>query len=607
MKMGTAPDVGVTRNYWYNNQTRVGQPAGTPKQSYRNIVQLNINPAQTPAGTCFSVDRSCTEERVPNMFAAPDNGGGGGGGGGVTGPTGPTGIGYTGDTGPTGANGVGETGPTGANGVGDTGPTGANGVGDTGPTGANGVGVTGPTGANGVGDTGPTGANGASVTGPTGANGASVTGPTGANGASVTGPTGANGVGDTGPTGANGASVTGPTGANGASVTGPTGANGASVTGPTGANGVVGSTGPTGANGASVTGPTGSSYNAASLPANQVLLGTATNALSSIGSYGATGSYLMSNGGSGSSAPSWSSNPLYVTTNTTQVSIGFNAALATFPNTIAIGANSGVAGDQTGSITIGFQSGASAAIGQNAIAIGMNNSYGGANIASISIGRGVQGLAAINGTYAITIGDRTFSTFANTVALNAGGSGSAWYAGAASAFYVQPIRNVDAPTANTLQYNNTTKEITYANPYKTAIASTMTTVTVGSWQNSGTAITITANQKWAMTISIATDYSPSGTPPPWCSFGVAIYANTTRYFGQTYGNVSTTNMYISTGANLPNSGSTQQGQKACVSINEIYDLTAEAATTCYMSFYIKNWDSSAIANLTYSVVLNAIT
>jgi hypothetical protein len=66
-------------------------------------------------------------------------------------------------------------------------------------------------------------------------------------------------------------------------------------------------------------------------------------------------------------------------------------------------------------------------------------------------------------------------------------------------------------------------------------------------------------------------------------------------------------MYISTGANLPNSGSTQQGQKACVSINEIYDLTAEAATTCYMSFYIKNWDSSAIANLTYSVVLNAIT
>lgn len=49
-----------------------------------------------------------------------------------------------------------------------------------------------------------------------------------------------------------------------------------------------------------------------------------------------------------------------------------------------------------------------------------------------------------------------------------------------------------------------------------------------------------------------------------------------------------------------------EGQKSCVSINEIYDLTAEAATTCYISFYIKNWDATAIANLKFSAVLEAI-
>jgi hypothetical protein len=54
MKMGTAPRVGVTRNYWYNYQTQCNQKAGAVKKSYDNMVFLNINPAQTPVSSGFT-------------------------------------------------------------------------------------------------------------------------------------------------------------------------------------------------------------------------------------------------------------------------------------------------------------------------------------------------------------------------------------------------------------------------------------------------------------------------------------------------------------------------------------------------------------------------
>ena len=70
MKMGTAPDVGVSRNFWHNYQRNVGQPAGKPKNSYANVVQVNINPVQTPYGTCFNVQRRCGGDKVnPLAFA----------------------------------------------------------------------------------------------------------------------------------------------------------------------------------------------------------------------------------------------------------------------------------------------------------------------------------------------------------------------------------------------------------------------------------------------------------------------------------------------------------------------------------------------------------
>ena len=53
MKMGTAPSIGVTRNYWYNYVTQCNTNPNAVKKSYDNMVFLNINPAQTPVSAGF--------------------------------------------------------------------------------------------------------------------------------------------------------------------------------------------------------------------------------------------------------------------------------------------------------------------------------------------------------------------------------------------------------------------------------------------------------------------------------------------------------------------------------------------------------------------------
>ena len=53
MKMGTAPSIGVTRNYWYNYVTQCNTNPNAVKKSYDNMVFLNVNPAQTPVSGGF--------------------------------------------------------------------------------------------------------------------------------------------------------------------------------------------------------------------------------------------------------------------------------------------------------------------------------------------------------------------------------------------------------------------------------------------------------------------------------------------------------------------------------------------------------------------------
>lgn len=53
MKMGTAPKIGITRNYWNNYNTQCNTKANAVKKSYRNMVFLNINSAQTAVPSGF--------------------------------------------------------------------------------------------------------------------------------------------------------------------------------------------------------------------------------------------------------------------------------------------------------------------------------------------------------------------------------------------------------------------------------------------------------------------------------------------------------------------------------------------------------------------------
>lgn len=66
MKMGTAPSVGITRNYWHNLQCYANQTAGKPKKSYKNMVFLGINPAQTPVREGFTQSCNYNYSYVPN-------------------------------------------------------------------------------------------------------------------------------------------------------------------------------------------------------------------------------------------------------------------------------------------------------------------------------------------------------------------------------------------------------------------------------------------------------------------------------------------------------------------------------------------------------------
>ena len=53
MKMGTAPSIGVTRNYWYNYVTQCNTNPNAVKKSYDNMVFLNVNPAQNAVTAGF--------------------------------------------------------------------------------------------------------------------------------------------------------------------------------------------------------------------------------------------------------------------------------------------------------------------------------------------------------------------------------------------------------------------------------------------------------------------------------------------------------------------------------------------------------------------------
>lgn len=181
---------------------------------------------------------------------------------------------------------------------------------------------------------------------------------------------------------------------------------------------------------------------------------------------------------------------------TRSIAIGSQAALTIQGvDSVAIGSEAGKTSQGDNSIAIGKQAGltsqlaSSVAIGENAgrtnqnigsVAIGRNSGYNGQGLGSIAIGSyaaggltTTQGTGAIaigdtagrgtgasgQGNYAISIGKGVGATTcsANSIALIATGVD---FAPPSPAFYVDPIRS-DATKQNQVQYNTSSKEISY--------------------------------------------------------------------------------------------------------------------------------------------------
>jgi hypothetical protein len=127
-------------------------------------------------------------------------------------------------------------------------------------------------------------------------------------------------------------------------------------------------------------------------------------------------------------------------------------------NAVAIGFNAGFNRQSTASIAIGNEAGGNTQ-GTNSIAIGYQAGNGAQRQNSIAIG--YQAGQATQGTGSIAIGFQAgiTSQHQNSIVLNA--SGSFLNTATQSALYINPIRNDNSATNNTITYNPTSKELVY--------------------------------------------------------------------------------------------------------------------------------------------------
>jgi len=195
------------------------------------------------------------------------------------------------------------------------------------------------------------------------------------------------------------------------------------------------------------------------------------------------------------------------------VAIGYQAGFTgQNANAIAIGYQAGFTGHGTGSIAIGYQAGYADAPGPNSIAIGTQAGLYGLGSNSIAIGN-LAGPTGVN--------------FNNNIILNASGTGVSPNTG--SAFYTNPIRDATsggtqlADISNTLFYNPSTYEITYAPSTANTLAWTAYTPTFDSTPgatNFGTGGSITGTYKTIGKTVFFNIRMVIGTSP---SFGTGVF------------------------------------------------------------------------------------
>jgi hypothetical protein len=170
----------------------------------------------------------------------------------------------------------------------------------------------------------------------------------------------------------------------------------------------------------------------------------------------------------------------------TAVAIGISAGgLNQGARGIAIGREVGAQAQGISAIAIGDAAG-NENQGENSIALGAGTAITAQGIRSIAIGTGAGGLN--QGDYAIAIGNYagTSNQHTNSIILNA--RSSVLNTSASNSFYVAPIRNAGGADGF-LQYNATTKEVTYGILETLAVTGAVTAETLNTDQ-----ITVVGNR-----------------------------------------------------------------------------------------------------------------
>jgi hypothetical protein len=169
-----------------------------------------------------------------------------------------------------------------------------------------------------------------------------------------------------------------------------------------------------------------------------------------------------------------------------RIALGSNAGQTNqYDSTIAIGVLAGGGSQNIYAVAIGTTAGRTAQ-GESAVAIGTNAAYTSQGNDAVAIGN-VAG-KTYQGISSIAIGKGAGKTDQPnySIVLNASGTDMVMTGNAASAFYVNPVRN--AVTSQSVYYDTTTKEISYGNSSIAGVGVTITSPSAGQVISYGTAL-----------------------------------------------------------------------------------------------------------------------
>ena len=230
------------------------------------------------------------------------------------------------------------------------------------------------------------------------------------------------------------------------------------------------------------------------------------------------------------------------------VAVGYGAGNSSQGNSaVAVGYGAGQNNQQLAAISIGYNAGVMSQ-GTFAVAVGFCAGFTSQQSYAVAIGYNAGNIS--QGSYAIAIGYKAGQTNQpnNSIMINA--SSNTIITGAnGNAFYVNPVRNDDTNSINTLTYNTSTNEITYNKLMPLAYASGSVTISpsvagYGSQQILNSILTVPSGYSYFM-LNVTEVQATTSTQPSNVNSYMVILTDLTYEFYVYYNSPSTTSFNVS--------------------------------------------------------------